>query len=66
MFVFMHGEVSSDIGQVYDKPELFVCSENVYALSNEVPSVFHCETKALGCAIAGRGISCIKRGGLFL
>ena len=66
MFVLMYGEVSADIEKFYSKPESFVYSEDLYALSDEVHSVFHCETKALGCAIAGRGISCIKRGGLFL
>ena len=65
MFVLMHGEVSADIGKVYSKLEQFVCSGDLYALSYEVPSVFYCKTKALGCAIACRGISCIKQGGLF-
>jgi len=62
MFVLMHGEGSADIGQVYDKPELFVCSEDVYALSNEVPSVFHCETKSLDCALVVVGVSFVKKG----
>ena len=43
MFVLMHGEVSAEIGKVYDKPEPFVCSEDNYA-SVVTPSVFHCET----------------------
>ena len=64
MFVLMHGEVSAEIGKVYDKLEPFVCSEDNYA-SVVTPSVFHCETTTLDCAISGRGISCVKRGGLY-
>ena len=62
MFVLMHGEVSADIEKFYSKPESFVCSEDLYALSDKVHSVFHCETKTLDCALVGVGVSFVKKG----
>ena len=63
MFVLMHGEVSAGIGKVYDMPVSFVCSEDLNALNRDAPSVFHCETKTLDCAVVGsNGVTCVKKG----
>ena len=59
MFVFTHTEVSAE--SEANIPEPFVCSNDMYALKTNKPSVFHCETKTLDCAV-GASVSCVKKG----
>ena len=71
MFILMHGEVSAEIGKVYDKPEPFVCSDYGDSMDDGrfekgVLHVFHCRVGNLTCGVAGQGISCVKtKSGLF-
>jgi hypothetical protein len=43
------------------KPERFACSDAT-KIGGQV-FIDHCETKTLDCAVSGRGISCVKKGG---
>ena len=38
------------------KPDAFVCTKG-----DEGFYLFHCETKALDCAVVEKGISCVKK-----
>ena len=54
IFVLMYGEVSAE--DESSKPDAFVCTEG-----DEGFYLFHCETKALDCAVVEKGISCVKK-----
>jgi NAD(P)H-hydrate repair Nnr-like enzyme with NAD(P)H-hydrate dehydratase domain len=62
MFVFTHTEVNAE--SETNLPDAFVCSTDMYAKQTNKPSVFHCETKTLECAV-GASVSCVKKGGIF-
>ena len=64
MFGLMHGEVSAEIGKVYDKPEPFVCSEVVESIfqGEAVHNLWHCQIANMSCGLSAKGISCEKKG----
>ncbi len=43
-------------------PEPFVCSADY---GGTTLYMLHCETKILDCALTRRGVSCVKKGGIF-
>jgi len=62
MFVFTHTEVSAE--SETNLPDAFVCSKDKYALLTSKPSVFHCETKTLNCAVRSKGVFLCKEGNI--
>ena len=55
MFVLMHGEVRAESES--NNPDVFVCTKG----TQQGFHLFHCETKALDCAVVEKGISCVKK-----